>query len=507
MSNPLISKVLIVGGGTAGWMAAAVLSQLMQEQPCEIHLIESEAIGTVGVGEATIPPIMDLNRVLGLDEDEFMRRTHATFKLGIEFEGWLRPGERYFHPFGKYGADVASIDFVHYWRRLRAEIGEAAGQLSDYSLPSVAAGMGKFMRPDPNPKHVLNNIAYAFHFDASLYARYLRDYAEKRGVVRHEGRITDVELDDRGFVAAVQTEDGRRLDAEFFLDCSGFRGLLIEETLRTGYEDWSHWLPCDRAVAVPTANQGPPAPYTRSRAHRAGWQWRIPLQHRTGNGHVYCSAFVSDEEAVETLLANVEGAPIADPRFLRFTTGKRKKFWNRNVVALGLASGFMEPLESTSIHLVQTAITKLLQVFPDKGFAQADIDYYNDSAALEYERIRDFIILHYVANQRNGMAFWDRCRTMELPDTLKEKIELYRSRGRVFRYQDELFTSTSWHAVFEGQGVHPESYDPLAAAVPDEKLRTTLQRIRETIARGADAMPRHEAFIAEHCAYQRPDVA
>ncbi|MBB5712550.1 tryptophan halogenase family protein [Sphingomonas xinjiangensis] len=497
-----INKLLIVGGGTAGWIAAASFAQLLQWQECEIHLVESDDIGTVGVGEATIPPIMDLNRVLGLDEDEFVRRTQGTFKLGIEFIDWKAQGTRYFHPFGNYGADVGHVDFVHYWRRLRHELGETAGTLEEYSLSTLAAKAGKFMRPDANPRNVLSKIAYAFHFDAGLYARYLREYAEERGVIRHEGKIVDGVLDDRGFVEAVLLDDGRRLDAQFFIDCSGFRGVLIEQLLKTGYEDWSHWLRCDRAVAVPSGNVGPPSPFTRSTAREAGWQWRIPLQHRTGNGYVYCSDHVSDDQAIATLLGNLEGAPLADPRLLRFTTGKRRKFWNKNVVALGLASGFMEPLESTSIHLIQTAVTKLMTMFPDTGFAQPDIDHYNRVTATEYERIRDFLILHYVANRRHGSPFWDECRTMPIPDTLADKIELYRSRGRSFRLDDELFTATSWQAVFEGQGVEPEGYDPMADAVPFDKLHSTMDRMRETLLRGAGAMPTHADFIARHCAAQ-----
>ena len=495
-----ITKVLIVGGGTAGWIAAATLARLLQDQPCRIELVESDEIGTVGVGEATIPPILELNKVLGINENVFIQRTQATFKLGIEFVGWKQDGARYFHPFGRYGADVGHVDFAHYWRRLHREIGAEAGTLEDYSLPTMAARAGKFMRPDPNPKNVLSNLAYAFHFDASLYARFLRDYAEGLGVVRHEGRVVDGELDDRGFVAAVRLDDGRRLDAELFLDCSGFRGLLIEQLLGTGYEDWSHWLPCNRAVAVPSENVGPPPPFTRSTAREAGWQWRIPLQHRTGNGHVYCSEHVSDEQACDVLLSNLEGRALADPRLLRFTTGRRRQAWNRNVVAIGLASGFMEPLESTSIHLIQSALTRLMTLFPDTGFAQADIDQFNRASALETERIRDFLILHYVANQRTGLPFWDYCRSMAIPDSLAHKIALYRSRGRFFRFEDELFTATSWQAVLEGQGIVPAGFDPITSGVPSDQLRATLARMRETIARGAGAMPSHADFIAQHCA-------
>jgi tryptophan halogenase len=507
MSDRAIRKLLIVGGGTAGWMAAASLARALGTAQIEISVVESEAIGTVGVGEATIPPILHLNQMLGFDEDEFIRRTRATFKLGIDFVNWSAPGSRYFHPFGRYGADVDTLPFHQYWLRLRQEDPEAAGSLAEYSLPTMGALAGKFQRPSSDPKNTLSNLAYAFHFDAGLYAQMLREYAEAAGVRRHEGRVVEVLMKPNGFVRGVRLENKGTLEADFFIDCSGFRGLLIEGALETGYEDWTHWLPADRAIALPSANMGPPTPYTRSTAHDAGWQWRIPLQHRTGNGHVYSSAFMSDDEAERVLRANIEGEVLAEPNRLRFMTGMRKKFWNKNVVALGLASGFMEPLESTSIHLIQTAVSKLLNLFPDRDFHQADIDYYNKSAAVEYERIRDFIILHYVANQKVGSPFWDHVRTMELPDTLNEKLALWRNHGRVFRVEDELFGESSWVAVLDGQGVQPRGYDPLADAMPAERLHALLPKIRAAVARGAEAMPRHEDFIAEHCDYEKPVAA
>lgn len=503
MLETRIRKIAIIGGGTAGWMAAAALSNTLRNRFCDISLVESPEIGTVGVGEATIPPIIQMNQLLGLDEDEFMRRTRATFKLGIEFVNWKREGERYFHPFGRYGADIGALDFVHYWRRLRHEAGQAAGVLEEYNLPTMAAKAGRFIRPDPNPKNVLSNMAYAFHFDAGLYAQYLKEYAEARGVRRYERRIVDVALGENGFVDAVILDGGDKLEADFFIDCSGFRGLLIEQALQTGYEDWSHWLPCDRAIAIPCARTDDPAPYTRSTAHDAGWQWRIPLQHRTGNGHVYCSRFISDDEALAVLLANLDGEQLAEPKLLRFTTGRRRKFWNKNVVAVGLASGFMEPLESTSIHLVQSAISRLLNLFPDRGFRQADIDFYNKSTAAEYELIRDFLILHYHANEKPHAPFWAACRKMEIPDTLAEKLELYKGYGRVFRYQDELFAESSWIAVFEGQGVQPESYDPLADAMPYDRLAEILSRMRATIQRGVSVLPSHGDFISKHCDHRQ----
>ncbi|MDB5669326.1 MAG: tryptophan 7-halogenase [Alphaproteobacteria bacterium] len=497
MDDRSIRKVLIVGGGTAGWMAAAALSRAFGEKPVEIVLVESEAIGIIGVGEATIPPILHLNQLLGLDENDFLRRTRATFKLGIEFVGWGAPGEHYFHPFGRYGADIGTLPFHQYWLRSKHEAGESAGRLEDYSLPSVAALCGKFCRPSPDPKNTLSNLAYAFHFDAALYAAMLREVAEAAGVERQEGRVEEVLLREDGFVRAVRLDGDRIVEADFFIDCSGFRGLLIEGALATGYEDWTHWLPCDRAIALPCANPGDPAPYTRSTAHEAGWQWRIPLQHRLGNGHVYSSAFMSDEAAEDVLRANLDGEPMAEPNRLRFVTGRRRKFWNRNVVALGLASGFMEPLESTSIHLVQTGLSKLLNLFPDRDFHQADIDFYNRSVGIEYDRIRDFLILHYHANRRVGSPFWDHVRTMAVPDTLTEKLDLWRNHGRIFRIDDELFGEASWAAVLTGQGINPRGYDPLADAYPSAKLASVMPRMRAAIAAGARAMPRHADFVAE----------
>ncbi|MGK6356779.1 tryptophan halogenase family protein [Sphingomonas sp. DT-207] len=503
MSGSAIRKIVIVGGGTAGWMAAAALARTFASRQVEIALVESEAIGTVGVGEATIPPILQFNQLLGIEENEFVQRTNATFKLGIEFVDWKRPGERYFHPFGRYGADIDALSFHHFWLRLRAEAAGQAGALADYSLPTMAARSGKFCRPSADPKNTLANIAYAFQFDASFYAALLRDYAEKRGVVRHEGRVAEVPMHENGFVRGVRLEQGETIEADFFIDCSGFRGLLIEGAMQSGYEDWTHWLPCDRAIALPCTSAGPLTPYTRSTAHAAGWQWRIPLQHRTGNGHVYSSAFTSDDEAETILRANLDGEPMAEPNRLRFVTGRRRKFWNRNVLSLGLASGFMEPLESTSIHLVQTGIIKLLSMFPDRNFHQADIDFYNRITALEYEHIRDFLILHYHANERSE-PFWAHCRNMEIPDSLKEKLALWRNHARVFRVDEELFAETSWIAVLEGQGVQPRGYDPLADTMPAEKLHDLLPRIRAAIARGAEAMPRHEDFIAANCARTAP---
>ncbi len=499
MSDSRIRDVVIVGGGTAGWMAAAALSATMGEQ-LKIRLVESDAIGTVGVGEATIPAIRLFNGLVGFDENEFVRATQGTFKLGIEFHGWGRPGESYMHAFGQIGQSLDLIEFWQYWLRARRE--GVAEPLGAYSFNQQAAKLGRFARVPRIPNSDLDGISYAFHFDAGLYARFLRGIAEGNGVVRTEGRITGVSRDgESGFVKSVTLESGEQVAGELFLDCSGFVGLLIEQELKTGYEDWTQWLPCDRAIAVPTRNAGPPRPFTQAIAHPAGWQWRIPLQHRTGNGHVFCSEFMSEDEARELLLATVEGEPIAEPRILRFQTGVRRKAWNGNVIALGLSSGFLEPLESTSIHLIQNGIAKLISHFPDRSFAPANVEAYNRRVAYDYERIRDFIILHYHANQREE-PFWQRCRTMPIPDILRDKIALFRATGRVFREQEELFVEVGWFQVLTGQNVVPETYHPLADVLTAEELAQFLRDIRSIVATNAARLPSHADFIAATCAAQ-----
>lgn len=493
-SREPIRSIAIVGGGTAGWMAGAVLAKSLLPGPTEITLIESAEIGTVGVGEATIPPIIRLNEMLGIDENEFLRKTKGSFKLGIEFRDWAALGHRYFHPFGTYGADLRGISFQHHW--LRLEKHADAGAIDDYSLPIAAARAGKFVRPSEDPRNVLSRMSYAFHFDASLYGALLRERATAQGVKRIEDRIVDVILrPEDGFVERLQLERCGTIEADLFIDCSGFRGLLIEGALGAGYDDWSKWLPVDRALAVPTEAEDGLVPFTRSTALSAGWQWRIPLQHRTGNGHVYCSQFISDDEAAARLIENLDAQPLDDPRPLRFVTGRRRKQWSRNVVALGLASGFLEPLESTSIHLVQQGLVNLMSLFPDRAFDPATIEQYNRLCAREIEAIRDFIILHYHATARRDSPFWDHVRTMEIPETLAHRIALFRSSGRVFRSDEELFTETSWVAVMLGQGVRPASYDPLADRIPVDELKAQMERIRAVIRRGADAMPRHEEFL------------
>jgi len=491
-----MQKILIVGGGTAGWMTAALFGKLFQGR-YDIELIESEAIGTVGVGEATIPPIKTYNELLQLDEAEFMRRTQATFKLGIEFVDWLGAGHRYMHGFGVIGQDWEWLRCHQYW--LSAHERGAARDFAEYSINSAAALASKFVHPRPDmAESPISHITYAFQFDASLYAKYLRSLAEKHGVRRTEGRIVDVGTAESGDIESVTLDDGRAVAADFFIDCSGFRGLLIEQTLKTGYEDWSHWLPCDRAIAVPCARTDPVLPYTRATARDSGWQWRIPLQHRTGNGLVYSSRHIDDDSAERLLLANLDAEQLANPNRLRFTSGKRRKMWNRNCVALGLAAGFLEPLESTSIHLVQSAAIRLVRLFPNAATDQATIDEFNRKCDFEWERIRDFIVLHYWANRRQG-EFWDYCRSMELPATLQRKIDLWRSNGRIFREDDELFTEESWIQVLIGQGIMPRSHDPLTAIKSDAQIDQFLGNIAATIGRCVDVMPAHDDYLRKYC--------
>jgi tryptophan halogenase len=493
-SGPL-RKILIVGGGTAGWMAAAALSKVLENRFCEIHVVESSEIGIVGVGEATIPPILQMNRLLGLDEDEFIQKTHATFKLAIQFADWMGDGSRYFHPFGQFGFGMGPLPLPHYWRRLKAERPQAAGELIDYSVTALASLADKFQREFPDPRVRRKKVAYAFHFDAALYALYLREKAEAQGVIRHDRKIVGHRMAGDGFIEAVEFEGGERLDADLFIDCSGFRGILIEQALKSGYDDWTHWLPCDRAVAMPSERLPELPPYTRSTARVAGWQWRIGLQHRTGNGLVYCSRYLSEDQAADILSSNLPTPAVGDPRHLRFVTGRRKVMWNKNVVALGLASGFLEPLESTSIHLIQSGIEKLLQLFPDRAFRKEDVKLYNDLMALEFEQVRDLIVFHYHANGRPE-PFWQECRGAPIPETLQERIDLYRGYGRIFRREDELFSAVSWTSVFEGQGHHAAEPDPLTAGMPLDKIERVLTQQRALIADAVGVMPTHADFVA-----------
>ncbi|WP_296818585.1 tryptophan halogenase family protein [Brevundimonas sp.] len=482
-----VRRVVIVGGGAAGWMAASALAKVFGSL-IRIELVESDEIGIVGVGEATIPQIKLFNGLLGLDEKDFLRRTQGTIKLGIQFVDWKRRGHSYLHAFGQFGRNVGGLSFHQYW--LKARKSEQAEDLWAYSLNAEAAERGLFGHGA--------DLAYAYHFDAGLYARFLRDYAEALGVVRTEGKVADVlRRPDTGDIAAIRMERGGEIAGDLFIDCTGFRGLLIEQTLETGYDDWSEWLPCDRAMAVPSQNVGSPHPYTRSTARDAGWQWRIPLQHRTGNGYVYCSRFISDDEAVSTLKTHVEGELLAEPRPLRFVTGVRRKLWNRNCVALGLASGFMEPLESTSIHLIQADVDKLIRFFPTEGIQAADVAEFNRQSRAEFEAVRDFLVLHYAQVERDDTPFWRHCRTeIRRPDSLLEKQALFAANGRIRQDEFDLFTESSWLQVLYGQGLSPAGYDRLADRLSDSQLAQLMGDTRRMVKGAADAMTTHKSFLA-----------
>lgn len=492
-----VREILIVGGGTAGWMCAAAMTRL--PAGVRVRLVESEEIGTVGVGEATIPPIASFNARLGIKEADFLKATQGTFKLGIEFVDWGRRGDRYVHPFGEVGLDMEGVKFHQYWLRQR-QAGDPT-PIEDYCLSAVAARLGRFTPGSPDPQTVLSSLRHAYHFDAGLYARFLRSFSETRGVERLEGKVASVDLRaEDGFVRSIQLEDGRRLDADLFIDCTGFRGLLIEGALNSGYDDWSHWLPCDRALALPCENTSPLTPFTRATADCAGWRWRIPLQHRTGNGHVYSSGFTTDEEASRALLDGLDGAPLGAPRPLRFTTGRRRRQWIKNCVSLGLSSGFLEPLESTSIHLIQSGISRLMALFPDNRFDPALSETFNTLSRIQFEQVRDFIILHYKATQRDDTDFWRHVGAMAVPETLARRIALFRSGGRFMRDGDELFNEASWVAVMTGQNVLPDDHDPLADGMAASLLSQKLAGLRGIIGKTAQAMPTHEAFIARYCA-------
>ena len=498
MTDTRLRSIVIVGGGTAGWMSAAALAKTFG-QSCQIRLVESDDIGIIGVGEATVPHLKTFNDALGIDEVAFVKAVQGTFKLGIQFRDWGQLGDNYIHGFGSIGHDYGMLPFHQYWLKLR-QAGKAA-ELGAYSIHTAAAPRGKFMSSaaDVPAQSPLAHIAYAYHFDAGRYALFLRKFAEERGVRRTEGQVVEVAVRPAdGFIDSILLKSGERLAADLFIDCSGFRGLLIEEALHTGYEDWTHWLPCDRAMAVPCEKVSPPTPYTRSTARGAGWQWRIPLQHRTGNGLVYSSAFMSDEEAAQVLLANLDGKPLAEPRALKFTTGKRRQLWNKNCVAIGLAGGFMEPLESTSIYLIQTGIGRLVSLMPDRRFSPVVRERYNRQVAFEYERIRDFIILHYHASQRRDTPFWQHCASIRIPEQLADNIRLFMDSGRFFRDADEMFAVTSWVQVMVGQGYLPTGYHPAVDLVPERELMELEAAVRGVIGNCVEAMPTHEQFIARN---------
>lgn len=487
MKNEPLQKVVVVGGGSAGWMAAAALARNFGKR-LQVELVESDAIGTVGVGEATIPQIKLFNQMLGIDEAEFLRETNGSIKLGIQFENWGKRGDSYLHAFGGIGIDVGGLNFHHYW--LRAQELGFGGSLWDYSLNAAAATQNRFAPLEKVGSSRLEGLAYAYHFDASLFARFLRRYCESRGVTRREGKISHARLcPDTGSIESVVLDGGAEVSGDLFIDCSGFRALLIGEALEIEFESWSQWLPCDTALAVPTSSGPELEPFTRSIAHTAGWQWHIPLQHRTGNGHVYASSFLSDDAAEQLLREHLRGEPLAEPRKISFQTGRRKKFWHRNCIALGLASGFLEPLESTAIYLVQYGIGQLLQLFPDRAFCAADIEQYNRQMTREMELIRDFIILHYCVTGRDDSEFWSYCRNMALPERLREKIDLFCSRGRIFRESDELFAEVSWLQVMLGQGLVPDGYHPLALQLSDLQLREYLTNVSDLVRSASRKLP------------------
>lgn len=498
MDNKKVTSIVIVGGGTAGWMTAAGLCATLRNQELSITLIESAAIGTVGVGEATLPHIRFFNQRLGINEAELMKATKATFKLGIEFKDWGKIGDSYIHPFGNFGEDIARVGFHHYVSRAAQQGFDI--HLDKWSLPVMAARHGKFQLPHPDPNNILSSFGFAYQFDAGLYAKFLRAFSEKRGIKRIEGRIIDVNLrSENGFISSVKLEDGSDIEADIFIDCSGFRGLLIEQALETGYKDWTNFLPCDRAVTAACEHEGPSLPYTTATAKSAGWQWRIPLQHRTGNGYVYCSDHISDDEAAASMLADLEGDQRSEPKTLRFKTGQRNKSWHKNCIAIGLSGGFLEPLESTGIFLIQEAITNFIEMFPTKDCPQIDQDEYNRIMDLNFERVRDFLLLHYVATTRDDSPFWRHIRDMELPESLTYKMELFKSSGRVVSYDVGAFKDPSWLAVYYGQGIIPRAYDPVADHIPLESLPQHLGKMEHEVAQAVASMSRHGDYIRQYC--------
>jgi tryptophan halogenase len=497
MENNSIKTIAIIGGGTAGWMTAAALSRMLLPQNVKIKLVESEQIGTVGVGEATIPDIANFNLMLGIDEQEFLAATKGTFKLGIEFRDWGQIGDKYFHPFGGHGVDMNGIDFHQYW--LRSKQNGNTAKLEDYSICWAAAKQARFILPDNNPKSVLSHLRYAYHFDATAYAAFLRKYAEERGIVRIEGKIENVTTHKKsGNIQSVTLDDGHIIEADFFIDCSGFRALLLDKTLGVKFKDWSHWLPCNRAQAVASVRTEPLIPFTVSTAKKAGWQWRIPTQHRTGNGHIYCSDFISDDEANQVLLEGLDAKPLGDARTIHFQTGCREQFWVKNCVGIGLSSGFLEPLESTSIFLIQQGIARFISLYPDGNFSDVIQKEYNRLMTREFTQVRDFIILHYHATQRDDSPFWNYCRTMPIPDSLQHKVDLFRAGGRVFRDDQELFSKPSWIAVMLGQNIEPEVCEPILSGIPIGDIQRSLDSMNSAMKQAVSRLPSHAEFIHKY---------
>ena len=493
-SNP-VERIVIVGGGSAGWMAAAAVCNVVQSG-CEVVLVESEKIGTVGVGEATIPYIKRLNRELGIEESVFLRETKGSFKLGIEFLNWRNDSHRYFHPFGRHGAEFDRVQLHHYWMKANQE--ESVEPFDEYSMCWGAAQRNRFEHPMSDPRNIRSTFDYAYHFDAGLYARLLCKYAQSKGCVRHEGIVVDVKQEgETGLIQSIVLDSGMEVHGDFFIDCTGFRGVLIEQTLKSGYESWRHWLPADRAVAVACQHSEENfTPYTRATARSAGWQWRIPLQHRVGNGFVYCSEYIEDERAAEKLLQSLEGPDLTTPNFLRFETGRRKKFWNKNCLSLGLSAGFMEPLESTSLHLIHIGIARFIALFPSKGENRLSAEEYNRLTTLEYEWIRDFLILHYFANDRKSGELWAYTRNMEIPDSLTYKMDQFKTNGVLVSSGLELFSNPSWLAVYFGQGIMPQRYDPLVDIRNVDGVKY-LKSIKGSIDEAAEVMPSHTHYLSQ----------
>lgn len=494
MSNSKIQNVVIVGGGTGGWITASLLSKVLGKS-INITLVESDKIGIIGVGEATIPPIIPFNNAIGVNETDFIKATKATIKLGIQFEGWGSKDSSYMHAFGEIGKNFPFCDFHHFW--VKSQQMGIKSDFWDFSLNYQAAIKGKFAKVDSIEGTNLPGISYAYHFDAALYAKFLRKFSENLGVTRIEGTINHVTLNDEtGFVESLQLEDGSDIKGDFFVDCTGLAALLIEKTLNTGFDDWSHWLPCNRAMAVPTESTGKFIPYTRAIAHDSGWQWQIPLQHRTGNGIVYSSKHMTDEQAKETLLSNLDSKPLEEPRLIPYRTGRRRKQWNKNVVSIGLSAGFFEPLESTNIHLIQTGAIRLLKFFPHNGIKEEEISEYNAQSKNEYERIRDFIILHYKINGRGDTPFWKQCQLMDIPETLAIKLALFKESGKLFREQEDLFTEIAWKQVMIGQGTIPKDYHPLVDGLSKEQIADLIDNLKTLVDRTVDKMPTHEDFLS-----------
>ncbi len=486
-----VKKVVIVGGGTGGWMAAAAFSKLLGKS-FELTLIESDEISTIGVGEATVPPLILFHRLLDINEQEFMAAVKGTFKLGISFENWRDVNKNYIHSFGVVGKDCWAAGFQHFWFK-GLKVG-ATAEFGEYCLELRAAEESKFAHL---PNSTLN---YAYHMDAGLYAKFLRKIAEEYNTRRVEGKVVSVEThNETGFIESVTLASGEIVEGDLFIDCSGFRALLIEETLHTGFEDWSHWLPCDSAVAVQTESVREAVPYTRSIAHHAGWQWQIPLQHRVGNGLVYCSRYMSDEEAKKTLLESIDGKLISEPKIIKYKAGQRLKYWNKNCIALGLASGFIEPLESTSIHLIQRGITRLLRMFPLDGIKQSEEDEYNSHMKVEVNNIRDFIILHYYLTEREDSRFWRYCKNMPIPESLKHKLTLFKETGNVYVKTEELFREPSWLQVMMGQGLMPDTHHAIVNQLTDADLISFLQSIRGPIQKTIEQMPSHQEYLEYYC--------